>query len=747
MSIVLSCAVCVFVSFAADTLLSSNLQAGELQVGAAVIDISPTQMPVIVNGGFTSRTADEIKTTVNARAIVLTDGTDTIAIVVLDSCMVPKETLDEAKQRAAKQTGIRADHMLISATHTHTAPSAFGALGTPADENYVPLLRRKIVDAIVAAKANLQIARVGWGSADAPQFTALRRWVRRPDRVDLDPFGNRTVRANMHAGANPENVTGESGPEDPQLSVIAFQSTSGKPIAVLCNFSMHYFGDQPISADYFGLFSDGIAQYAQQQHAQKNAGASESTAQDNAAQDNIAQDNTAQDDVAQDITAQDVTAQDVTAQCVGIMSHGCSGDIWKRDYMTWSGKDEMDINRFTQGLLSVAKTAYDAIEYSDRAELKMAEVRLPMKYRQADVQRLKWAEEIAATIEDDLPKTREQVYAREQILLHQMQATEVVVQALKIGDIAIATTPNETYALTGLKLKLQSPLKHTMVIELANGADGYIPPPEQHPLGGYNTWAARSAGLEEQAEPKIVAAGLSLLEKVSGKLRQPFHQSVGPAAKSILDQKPHAYFRLDEMEASAAVDSSGNHRDGVYESGVLFFLPGPELSPEMDGADNAFCDDEVNRCVHTAGGRIRTRLDSLGDQYTVMMSFWNGMPSDARKTTGWLFSRDHDHGITPVGEHLGLGGTATQSGTLVFQQGENFEVGKTPIERWTWNQVKLVRSRDRLKIYLNAATEPEIDVAISNAAIQKIETCFIGGRSDGDSNWEGRIDEVAVFKN
>ena len=50
-----------------------------------------------------------------------------------------------------------------------------------------------------------------------------------------------------------------------------------------------------------------------------------------------------------------------------------------------------------------------------------------------------------------------------------------------IGDVAITTTPNETYALTGLKLKAKSPLPKTMVIELANGADGYIPPPEQQP--------------------------------------------------------------------------------------------------------------------------------------------------------------------------------------------------------------------------------------------------------------------------
>ncbi|WP_419189953.1 hypothetical protein [Stieleria marina] len=705
--------------------------AGQLHAGAAVIDISPTQMPVLVNGGMMSRTVDEIRTTVNARAIVVTDQDDTVAIVVVDSCMVPKEILDEAKQRAARDTDIPADHIMVSATHTHTAPSAFGALGTDADATYVPLLRRKIVDAIVAAKANLQPAKVGWGSADAPDFTALRRWVRRPDRIDVDPFGNRSVRANMHAGAKPENVTGESGPEDPELSVIAFQSTAGKPIAVLCNFSMHYFGDQPISADYFGLFSEGIAKYAD-------------------AQSNLSSDQSG---------------------CVGIMSHGCSGDIWKRDYVTWTGKDDLDINGFTQGLLAVAQTAYDQIQYRDNADIAMAESRLPLRYRVPDAQRLHWAQEIAATIENDLPTTREQVYAREQILLHQMQKTDVVVQAIKIGDIAIATTPNETYALTGLKLKLQSPFKHTMVIELANGAEGYIPPPEQHPLGGYNTWAARSAGLEPQAEPKIVAASLRLLEKISQQPRKTFQQQIGPAAQQLLSNKPLAYYRLDQMQSSFAIDSSGHHNHGIYEPDVLFFLPGPPTDaqkrsfvgsrsgspgdfPANDQSQNenhSPAQMQPNRCVHFAGGRVRTQLPSLGNSYTVILSFWNGMPSDARPTTGWLFSRDHNHSVTDRGQHLGLGGSTdgddTATGKLIFKQGDGVAVGKTVIPRWTWNQVKLVRTNTRVKVFLNNASQPEINILLSSDQTAPLPTCFIGGRSDNDSNWEGRIDEVAIYSN
>ena len=99
-------------------------------------------------------------------------------------------------------------------------------------------------------------------------------------------------------------------------------------------------------------------------------------------------------------------------------------------------------------------------------------------------------------------------------------STEIKLQAIRIGELGIATLPNEVFGITGLKLKMQSPLSLTMNIELANGAAGYIPPPEQHHLGGYTTWPARTAGLEVTAEPKIVDAVLRLLEKVSGKPRR-----------------------------------------------------------------------------------------------------------------------------------------------------------------------------------------------------------------------------------
>ena len=167
----------------------------EFRVGAAVVDVTPLSFPVRVNGGMLSRNATKINTRVNARAIVLDDGRERLGIVVVDSCMMPRELLDQAKQLAAKRTKIQPDRMLISATHTHTAPASMGCLGTDADTNYGSYLRIRIAEALAAAEANLEPARVGWAVRNAEEFTAIRRWIRRPDKLAFDPFGNPTVRA------------------------------------------------------------------------------------------------------------------------------------------------------------------------------------------------------------------------------------------------------------------------------------------------------------------------------------------------------------------------------------------------------------------------------------------------------------------------------------------------------------------------------------------------------------------------
>lgn len=674
--------------------LTGPFARAEFLAGAVAVDVTPETLPVIMNGNLTTRMGDTVTTRLNARALALSYETTKIVIVVVDSCMMPRHLLDEAKLLASRRTGIPTDRMLISATHTHSAGSCMGALGTPADPNYVPFLTERLADTVVAAVADLKPAQIGFGRINAPEYTALRRWIRRPDRIANDPFGNPTVRANMHAGRNYDDVTGESGPEDPELSLISVQTREGKPIAVLANFSMHYFsGEKGISADYFGRFCEGLKQ--------RIAAGSE---------------------------------------FVAIMSHGCSGDIWRRDYTRPDSWDKLSkIDEYANGLVSLAEQAYGKIEYQDDVDVAMVERRMNLKYRVPDQQRLEWAQRIVDEMGDRPPKTQVEVYAREQLILHERQETEIVVQAVRVGEIAIATTPNETYAITGLKVKATSPLRDTMVIELANGGDGYIPPPEQFLFGGYNTWAARSAGLETTAEPKIAEACIDLLEQVSGRSRRNPTLSGGPASTAIARLKPAVWYRMNEFSGPRAIDSSGNDRDGIYEPAITWYLAGPH----SDG----FCGDgQTNRSAMFVGGRLRSRLASIGDRYSISMWLWNGMPNEGRNVSGWLYSRGRDNGLGVGSEHLGIGGTSGHTGRLILQTGPDATTtvgGTTVIPRWSWQHVVLVRDGKAVRVFLNG--RPELETMIAPGSPTDLDRLFFGGRSDNSSNWEGRLDEIAIF--
>jgi hypothetical protein len=207
-----------------------------------------------------------------------------------------------------------------------------------------------------------------------------------------------------------------------------------------------------------------------------------------------------------------------------------------------------------------------------------------------------------------------------------------------------------------------------------------------------------------------------------------------------LAAKPVAYWRLDEFAAPHAADSSGHNRDAVYEPGVVFFLEGPQ--------SDQFCQNgEPNRAAHFAGGRLRAQMDNLGDHYSVSLWFWNGMPDKARAVSGWLFSHGPDHGISADSDHFGLGGTE-HPGKLIFRHGGDGEktyAGTTSIARWTWNHVVFVRDGEYVRAYLNGHSQPEIDVKLPSGLLPAGKQVFWGGRGDNDSNWEGRLDEIAVF--
>ena len=90
-------ALLLLVGFSLISRLHAADSARVFKAGVFAVNINPTKMPVIVNGGFREKTTDSILDPLHARCLVLDDGAERIAIVVVDSCMVPRDLLDQAK--------------------------------------------------------------------------------------------------------------------------------------------------------------------------------------------------------------------------------------------------------------------------------------------------------------------------------------------------------------------------------------------------------------------------------------------------------------------------------------------------------------------------------------------------------------------------------------------------------------------------------------------------------------------------
>ena len=243
------------------------------KAGAAMSNVTPA-LGTFIN---TDRPATHINDDLHARCLVLDDGTTRLAFAVVDGCIIHQEAFDRAKQRVHERTGLPIDNILISSTHTHSAPDAIGRpQGTRDPEKqkdmvsrivdsqipdrdpvYYQFLSERIADGIIRAINNLEPARIGWGKGSKPEHLFNRRWFMQPGMPLPNPFGGQD-RVRMNPGAG---ITEPAGPTDPEVSFISVQTPAGDPIAPLANYSLHYVGGVPggdISADYFAAFARHI---------------------------------------------------------------------------------------------------------------------------------------------------------------------------------------------------------------------------------------------------------------------------------------------------------------------------------------------------------------------------------------------------------------------------------------------------------------------------------------------------------
>lgn len=130
-----------------------------LKAGAAVRIITPDPLLPVSGGIGTPKKTTEKKGDLFARAVVLEKGNTRIAIVSVDNLGWSSALADRSRELIV---GIPAENVLIAATHTHSAPDAYGFPDengkSHADLKYLDWCVEQIASAVNEAIENLEPA-------------------------------------------------------------------------------------------------------------------------------------------------------------------------------------------------------------------------------------------------------------------------------------------------------------------------------------------------------------------------------------------------------------------------------------------------------------------------------------------------------------------------------------------------------------------------------------------------------------
>lgn len=241
-----------------------------LTAGVGRTDITPPVGVSIALYGPDGGTARGWRGRLQARAIALRDARgETVVLVSVDLGAVSLVLHREVARRVVAETGIGADRILLSATHTHAGPGNFfswrtyneHASGLPGyDPEIVAFLADGIASAILDALGSMRPARAGWVQAPVWGVTrnrSLEAW--RANRAD-----GRILPGVLPAP--PPGLDPAEGAVDPTLTLLRVDtigpSGTAAPAAAWSAFAVHGTGNPPandlIDSDVQGLVELGL---------------------------------------------------------------------------------------------------------------------------------------------------------------------------------------------------------------------------------------------------------------------------------------------------------------------------------------------------------------------------------------------------------------------------------------------------------------------------------------------------------
>jgi neutral ceramidase len=445
---------------------STSLLAGDFRAASSQVEITPKNGTPLA-GYYHARAVAGMLDPLYAKTIVMEQDGVHAALVVLDVAYTTQALVDAAREAVQEQCGIEGDHVMISATHTHTGPTLprrnlmdkLTKADSPPGVAYMQSLSDLIAKSVNDAKAKLAPVTPSFTIADGKGISFNRRVLKEGATQALwqpKTFDPATMRP--------------AGPVDPDIGVLVFNSNAAasKPVASLLNFAMHptsVGAGTKVSADFPGVFTKLI----NERHG---------------------------------------------PDMISVFANGCCGNINPNDYFTGTRRNHLQIGSL---LADATDAAWPNLKPLKTFAPRIASTRVTLNRRSYTEAEIAEAKDMIAAMPAKKFSTvamAEAVCILETIA-KQDESLTVEVQAIAFSDeAAIVALPGEIFVELGLALKKQSPFKHTMIAELANGSIGYIPDSRAYPQGNYEVVSARCA---QGSGELLVEAALKLLKELSNK--------------------------------------------------------------------------------------------------------------------------------------------------------------------------------------------------------------------------------------
>ncbi len=405
-------------------------------VGYAAGDITGST-PIEYFGGTAKGVHDPLLLT----CIAVSDGEEVALIMTADLKKMLDNVSNKSLEIIEKKFGIPAENVILSCTHTHSAPDA-GATSA-GNSQWMQQYYKKLPTIVEEALLDLDVvegAYTGKANTEHP-IGYVRRYY----------LANGKVKMNPSVYDNPVAYESEA---DPEFRTVRFDRKNKKDV-LLVNFQTHYGGatslyPEMLSADFVDPFRD---------RAEKEF------------------------------------------DCLFAYYSGASGDINFQNAL--GPRYYQDMPASIDGFMETTEACLRNEKKAAVGDIKASRSLYACTVRHDSEERVAQAKEVAAAgYETDAGKALMLKYGFESnydasfvVVRSSLPETlDVPVNAISFGDFGFVGAPYEMFHVNGKQIRDGSPYETTFVCSLSLGAFGYIPSALGYQNGGYETFNCRFVG-------------------------------------------------------------------------------------------------------------------------------------------------------------------------------------------------------------------------------------------------------------